>query len=263
MDKEAFIQEESQLKQLVDGDICLVGSVPAGYPGCFADLNGENHKQFTAISPLLGPDGVQLAGYFPTQTSGASFVMTKDNAYPVETYKWADFNLGLEAHYRTSFGEEDVDWRYAEPGEVGLDMKESSAKFKEINYLTAGSTPQNKLWSHFFPVWTTNTQFIGRVSDPEDVWYLEARLYKETSEKYMGYDPEETIPSFFMELEDATEYSNLKAPLNTYMLEAIAKFSTNEWDIENDWDDYIAEFEKLEVERYLALIQKYYDAYKN
>lgn len=262
LDKECFIVDYLELMQYVNDGVFLIGAAPGGQPGCFANLDEEYHKEFVALAPLKGPTGLQYTGFYPTQTSGASFVITKDNEHPVETFRWADFCTSLEAHKRIFFGEEGVDWRLAEPGEVGLDGLESSALFKEINYISSTSTPQNKCWSHTFPVWTTHETFNGRVSDPEDVWYLEARLYKATKEQYLGYEPTEVVRNYYMNADDAVIFTDLQAPINTYVMESIAKFVVGEMSIENDWDSYLNEFTTLKIDDYLALIQKYYDARK-
>ena len=65
---DAFTQDAHQLLQLGENpDTVLVGAVPAGWMGSFANVNGESGRwiEYTTLAPLEGPDGTRFAQYSP------------------------------------------------------------------------------------------------------------------------------------------------------------------------------------------------------
>mgnify|MGYP003784280577 FL=1 len=47
------------------------------------------------------------------------------------------------------------------------------------------------------------------------------------------------IPPAMMTEEDADEYADIMADLHTYVLESVAKFTTGEWDIDKNYDEFV------------------------
>ena len=52
---------------------------------------------------------------------------------------------------------------------------------------------------------------------------------------------------------------DLTAALATYVSEMTARFTIGDVDIQDGWDDYLAELENIGLSRYLALVQEAYD----
>ena len=102
---------------------------------------------------------------------------------------------------------------------------------------------------------------VADYSDPETQWAQEPRLYNETNEKYFPYsDTSKKLPqSLYLLPEESSDYARLKTQIETYAKESLVAFFTGNMDIENDWDSYVAEFEKLELPYYLEINQTAYD----
>lgn len=62
-------------------------------------------------------------------------------------------------------------------------------------------------------------------------------------------------------IEESAEYSNIMSDLDTYANQATLQFITGDLSAENDWDEFIASLESLEVERAQELCQIAYDRY--
>lgn len=56
------------------------------------------------------------------------------------------------------------------------------------------------------------------------------------------------------------EIAESKTTINTYVNETIARFSVGALDIENDWDDYLAELDAMGLERYIEVSREAYEA---
>ena len=92
--------------------------MPGGMPT--ANIGGERIKEFVALPPLEGPDGVRLSVHEPCNylLYPNVFVITKDCEYPEAVFKWADYMYDEEVSMRSRLGEPGVDWVEAEEGEV-------------------------------------------------------------------------------------------------------------------------------------------------
>ena len=258
LDTEAFTQMPDQLRQLVEnGDAVMLGACQTGTPAAFADDTGEATKNFVTLAPLAGPDGVKTTSYTPS-TLGTKCAITKDCQNPQAAFLWLDFLLSEEATMRQVFGVEGTDWRPAQSGEVGLDG--NPGVVKEINVL-AGMNEQNQGAELMTAV--TKKIFDGRVVDPNDQWYIESRLQRETAENYdIGAAPEEILPPFFMTTEDAKTNDEIAGPIYDYVTENIAKFVTGARDLDTEWDTFVEEVQSMGLDQYIELLQKYYDMTK-
>jgi len=258
LDPEAFVQGPEQLRQLVENDeAIMLGACPTGTPAAFALDTGEATKNYTCVPPLKGPSGAQNTGYYPSTLWAGAFI-TKNCKYPEVAFRWLDYLLSEEATIRQVFGEEGVDWRPAQDGEIGLDG--NPGLIKEINVLP-GMYEQNQGIEILCNI--NKKIFNGRVVDPNDEWYIEKRLADETK-KYEGYEPDEVLPPLFMTVDDVKEYSELQAGINQYVTQSIARFITGDMDIETDWEKYLQELKNMGIDRYIEIVQKTYDSqYKN
>lgn len=257
MDGEAFTQDSATFTQLLMGDIVKVGLVPGGHLGLYMPEQCDQTKQFVALEPLTGPDGKSYAAYYPTTPrAGESIVILSNCRTPEAAFRWADYCNSEDMLMAAFYGEEGVDWRPAQEGQVGLDGK--PAIFEEIVNLRVDM--QNKCWGHMAPLFETGAHFNGRAADPDNPYYIEKRLATETGKYVDHVDMSVVVPPFNVASEDIEAYSNYKAQLKTHVQNAIAQFAVGSRDIESEWEMYLEELKTLGLEEYLAICQKSYDA---
>ena len=72
--------------------------------------------------------------------------------------------------------------------------------------------------------------------------------------------PEKVITRIFYSADQLDEIAESKTTINTYVNETIARFSVGALDIENDWDDYLAELDAMGLERYIEVSREAYEA---
>jgi putative aldouronate transport system substrate-binding protein len=61
-----------------------------------------------------------------------------------------------------------------------------------------------------------------------------------------------------MTQEDSDTYSKLIVSIQSQVETNTAAFITGEKDIDKEWDAYVAGFTDLQLDQYLAILQKYY-----
>lgn len=259
MDAESFTQETAQLKQMVTPELTILGSFPTGAPAMVSPNDSEMAKQYTALAPLAGPNGNRTTAYYPSTVSQTSnIIITNACEIPEIAFSYIDYQYGEEV-LLNNFGEENVDWRYADEGEIGIDG--NPAVWELLTVFTG--VAQNKAWLvNVFPAFYNNRLFAGRVAT-DDPWVIEKRLYNETENKYQPYAPDEYMQPLSFTAEETEIYAELKTVINEYVKESIARFVTNNVDVEEGWDEYITELDNMGLEDYLDLVNTVYSRQYN
>ena len=258
LDPAAFTQNVNQLRALTENpNAWIVGAATAGAPGGMSNANSDRSKQYVAVGPLMGPQGVRRSSYKPFAYNLGKFVITQACEYPEAAIRWIDWFASREGSLRVRNGVEGRDWRWAESGELGVNRQQGVyariLKFGKV---------QNVHWNKNVPDFYPDELRNGMVSDENDV---EAYLYKITKELYIDHIPEEVMMPFFMTSEESEEYDELRYLINQYGEESYARFVIGDLDInsDDDWNSYIAEMENLGLARYTEIAQKgYTDQYK-
>ena len=263
-DPEAFVQDSSQLRTLtqISPTVARVGSFQMMHVNWATPFGGELEKQYEAVPPLMGPQGVRTTAYYPLNLRGSKFSITSaaDEVTRIIALKYMDLAHELESgkesgHMVHFFGQMGVDWRWAEPGEMAYTGE--PALWKQI---VPGTVAQenNKYHGHFYPRFTPPGFFDRQVFISDNPFEVESRLYRE-SLKYDPFKPAEVVPPLNYTLAEAQEWAELRAQINTYVEESFARFVTGDMNIERDWDRYLAEFKSLGLDRYIEIMQTAYN----
>ena len=257
LDSQAFVNTQEDLRALNNhgkGEIAIVGAFQGGTPWAGTVASGELKRQYTSLPPITGPNGARTTGFYPKNQRGSRFAITKDAQSPAVAIKWVDLAFTDEGRNVSYFGEEGVNWRNANQGEIA--MTGEPALWKQ---LTVPNVPHNYTWSHFMPTYFPEGFFDRQVPASDDPFSIERWLWVETMEKYEGLQPDEIVPPLFMSLEDGKEQGKLRSEIKTYVDQSFARFVTGDLDIESDWDSYLAQFKALELDRYIDIVQRTYD----
>ena len=237
----------------------LVGAVGSHSISAFADLNGEIHKQYDPLTPLVGPEGLQGASYMPFSSSPANnFVISSSCQNPEAAFRLADFLYCDEATYRMYFGAEGEQYRVADTGEVGINgeqaLYEPLITFTDI---------QNFNWNQQGVSNRSNAWRLGQVAET-DIYKatgLESRLYQ-FSEVYRQFtvSDAETFPmGLFISEADNADYAQITTALTNYVAESVQKFITGGMSLDTDWDGYVSTLESIGIARYEQILQSAYD----
>lgn len=103
----------------------------------------------------------------------------------------------------------------------------------------------------------TNAFRLGQAVGGEDD--SEERLYEAASTYYFPYAKEQTYPLMVMGEDESAKINEFKTAINAYADEMISGFLAGNYDLDSDWDAYLAEFEAMGLDEYLELLQAAYD----
>lgn len=260
MDPQALTRDPAQLVQLGENpDTVILGAASGPNMSVITQLNGASGrwKEYVAVPPLKGPAGVQLTQYDPYQVAPGKFVITKEAKNPEAAFRFADALYDREITLRSTIGEPDVDWRWAEKGEIGLNGQ--PAVYKDMS--SFGVT-QNKHWSQSGIAYRPNSLRLGAVASEDNP--LESILYKETKDKYEPYrvDVKSVLPPLNLTVDQSQEIADLSKTIYDYTSEMMARFIIGDADVDAEWDKYLKTLDGMNLKRYLEIYQTAYEARK-
>lgn len=252
-----FTQDGPAFKSVATaGDRNTIGVVcTAGMGQLFTTSMTDRKAEYVPLDPMIGPEGVQYAAYYPTQPSPI-FTITRDCKNPEAVFRLADFFFDQEATLFSRFGEPGVDWTEPDPDGVALGQAYGAeCTIKAI--LVWGGSSHKSHWSNVTPnimlqKWMDGQQWNG---DPTDAEYMIAQSTATLIDKA----PDEACNLIIYDPEEAEQIADIKTSLETYVKESMARFATGDMSIERDWDSYVKELENIGLQTYIEVSQKAYD----
>ena len=234
-----------------------IGFFTAGFAGAFAPRN-TMRLDYVPISPLMGPKGVQYTPFYPLVPI-VGLVITKDARNPEAIFRWGDYMCGEEASIWSRYGVPEIDWRRPLPGEKSLyDDMGFPPVLAQI--LPWGSI-QNSHWvagsggPGILPLGLTDGMIPSDNPLDNPIWVAKSVPL------HIGKIPpvENRVEKTIFTYQEMMEISDIQNAINTYVNENLALFVTGQRSIERDWDAYVREFERLNLRRYLQIMQSGYE----
>ncbi len=264
---DSFTMEQKDLKAINEGGTeAMIGAIPGPHGGYVGNTGTSNRWfEYGVLPPLKGPNGLQITANHDYTLIEPTVFITTQCKKPELAAQWLDgFFTGLDDQGLTLvYGEKDVAWKYPDAGEVGSDGKPAlyqSLKVPETNpYFGNMSIGINLVITTFFH----SNQRAPKDIYAADLTGFERWLYTET-EKYEPYRApiDMQLPNLYFDEKDINEISKIKADLDTFMNESIAKFVTGAYNLDADYDKFQADLKTIGVDNYVSLTQKTLDAWK-
>src|SRR5699024_9556360 len=175
-----------------------------------------------------------------------AFVITNENEYPASTVRWIDYFYGDEGMKLFFMGVEGETYEETEDGELefmdhitnseeGLTFEREAAK-----YLTFPGG--------LFPAMATEEYFKGTASEPQSL---------EASEKLEPdvISDDDIWPTITHTKEENDKLNGFGTDIQKYVAEMKDKFISGQKPF-SEWDDYVAEIEKMGLDEYLEIKEK-------
>ena len=268
IDPGAFTQNAEAYKKIGDNaDAQLLGAGAGMHPAIFVTVGPEAPygADYDALPPLQGPHA-GFSTYLPNTVPGATFVLTNKASAEVQVaaIKLVDYMFSQEGQLRAHFGEEGVDWRRPEEGDVALN-KEVDAIFAVIPQ-PEGSEPRNSSWgaaAQYFQPKTFRDGWVQSV-DPAEYynWPGYERRLQDATDLMVGKESPDHFPfwAIWPDPTTADAVAMQRQNITDYVNQNALAFVTGSQDLDADWETYVAGLEQLDLAGYLATMQAAYDA---
>lgn len=260
--EDIFMLTEDQLKVLTgDPEGNRVGVCVQGVVSGFVDVSTDVKEEFVACPVLIGPSGRQAtskAGVYFEPT----FIITSECKDPEVAFRWADaqmVDLMKDDYHWVSlkYGPETEanTWRRAEEGEVAVNGSVGGWAMA-FNWGETLNTHWYEMGPGFF-----SDEFKTSVVVDRNVWNQEVVLYDATKDLYEPHGVSVSMPNILlMNSELAEVIGGYGSIFTDYAEQARVKFVNGTWDIDGDWDQYLAELKNMGADEFIDAWQQAYDA---
>jgi putative aldouronate transport system substrate-binding protein len=217
----------------------------------------EIMRRYIGIGPLLGPHGVKLSTVF-TPLPRPNGVITSACKNPEEVFKLFDLMLSDEACLLGRYGERGIDWEYAQDRDISI--YGTPATIRIINQIW--NTIQNKHLAQIGP-YASRPKYSGGVTwdgNKLDGEYMNAQA----ALLHEGFEPDEYVQMLNFTPEEEQGIQKTREDIEAHIRKTIISFITGERNINSDsqWREYIAEFDILGLQSFLAAAQTAYDRWR-
>ena len=267
LDASTYTQTNDQLKQFAqDPSAVMLGAYPhmtaVNVTGLIDETPDQRTKNYGPLAPLKGPNGYQNTPITGQPYYSGFAVITDACKDPELAFRWLDGLYSEEATLNSQIGllDEDEFGRNAtKEGDKGINGK--PALYRSVGKTGAENTfrAQNVTLSR-----RTSDFRLGQWVNYDDPDYQirnnEVRLFEATRDYYEQYaHAKNHLPAAYLTEEESAEASQITATVSSYIEEQMALFVLGTRDLEKDWDNYLKEFENMQLDRLLEIRQNAYD----
>lgn len=264
IDPGAFTQNAEAFKKIGENaDAQLLGAGAGMHPAIFVNTGPGNKygSDYSPLAPLTGPHASYATFNYPVEP-GATFVLTNkaSEEAQIAAIKALDYIYTQEGQLLSNYGEEGVDWRKPQDGDVPIE-EGAEAIFATIP-LPEGAAPRNAAWGATAQ-YNHSKAFRNGWIQATDIFKPEGyeRRLQEATHLYEGKEPEEIFPSWaiWIDPSSADEASMMKTNITDYIDQNALQFVTGSKNLEKDWDAYVKGLDALNLKGYLTIMQQAYD----
>ena len=207
----------------------------------------EDEDKFTFIPALKSPDGKQIWARAANYSEGA-FAITSACENPEVLIRWIDYCNQPEYAVQMAFGMFKPEG-YTEK-EALVPSKDAPGKY-EVNSLPEGVEPSD--WPMSAPIKQACSLVTKEALDEYVAEKASSVAKLEACEVYRPYLSKWPYNyAFKFTPEEVSELSLIQTDIVNYIIQTQARWITD-GGIEEEWDDYLAELERMDVDRYLEL----------
>lgn len=258
IDPEAFTQDQTQLNGTMTGEDIIVGSFIGYSPSAISSIDRWKEAEYIPVI-LDGPNGKKMWSGHKTSPSIGAMVITAANKYPEATIRWIDHTYEEWFSFQMTNGpisEEDEPhnrWQLNADGSFAMtDNKPEGMTGGQWRYLDSGGNdvPYVVLSETWNKREANPNEFRGY--DGKNKMEFVTELIEKDILKFNEY------PALLHKPEHTESLAQFQTDIGEYAKRLIAKWIT-QGGVEEDWDDFLNQLNKLGLEEMLSIYQESYD----
>lgn len=248
IDSEAFTHDSSQYRAKGNQEDALYGF--------YFDWGGTSvvgverfESDYVPLAPLKGPKGHQMWLVREPTIWGGYFAITSANKHVEATIRWADELYEEKTSMQLQYGPIGLTLEETPDGKIKMLDPPDGMTYNDFRYQKAPAITASCILAETFE----NKMIVNETILKDDALY----------QVYAPYLLDEFYPTASVKFtkEENTKMADLKTDIITYIDNKQAAWITGESSIDDEWDEYLKELEKMEIEEMRQLYQDVYDRY--
>ena len=263
---EGFILTESLTMDDEQAEVLNNGELPTVFSLVRTSASKSIYKDdFVGCDALTGPDGVSYASFSPSKPT-VKMLVTANCEDPDAAFRLGDLLSSEEMSITSRYGQRGVHWDYAEDvknasdyvaAQEGYDL---SIILHDNDAFWGSQEVQTSSWLQTGPLVLSYGISNGRGVNASDIDKFNAEV---NACNYMyqnsGKRPDEVIANLIFTTEETEVRADLDTAIKNYKNEFWAGVCSGNIDLEAEWDNYVAELNKIGLDTYLEITQTVYD----
>ncbi|NLY17525.1 MAG: extracellular solute-binding protein [Clostridiaceae bacterium] len=248
IDSEAFTHDSSQYRAKGNQEDALYGF--------YFDWGGTSvvgverfESDYVPLAPLKGPKGHQMWLVREPTIWGGYFAITSANKHVEATIRWVDELYEEKTSMQLQYGPIGLTLEETPDGKIKMLDPPDGMTYNDFRYQKAPAITASCILAETFE----NKMIVNETILKDDALY----------QVYAPYLLDEFYPTASVKFtkEENTKMADLKTDIITYIDNKQAAWITGESSIDDEWDEYLKELEKMEIEEMRQLYQDVYDRY--
>lgn len=245
IDSECFTQDKQAYIAKCAQEPTVVGSLIT-YAG-YNEFGLERVKEeYVAAEPMKGVNGEQLWSKEESGFWRNRLVITSAAKNPEVIMRWADNLYDPEISVQVTYG----------PYGINIEKNENGT----IDMLPA---PEGMTTDQFLLTETTRALPYAVIGEMVDKINIDASMqYKNEISKLMApFCTQEVFPMVYNTAEETEILSTIESPITQYIDQKQAQWISGQADIDAEWEDYLKQLDKMNLDKALEARQQAYDRY--
>ena len=264
--KEVLTQDDTQFLAMLNSEECTTMmffyTSPSRVNTALAWRN-----DFEAVPPLINQKtGKPQTAFRPSSPSNGAFFITKNCKYPELAFKIGDLIVSEYYSIMTRWGQEGVDWDYAEnvpDADKYVAWADGFDKlllaYDDAKFWSSGEI-QNRTFLQRGPYIRRYGVANGRMKDPATSSEFDLHINAgDNLYQIEAYRPEELLLKLVYSEEEMETVADVLPTLKQFRDEWTANVLAGNTDIDADWDNYLNELNNIGLEELINVYQTVYD----
>lgn len=233
--------------------------------------------------PAFSSSIKKAEAYYAPSLTKAGGVITSDCENPDAAFLVLDYMCSPDMSINNRYGEQGITWDYSKNVDfsklfegatpesyIGRIASEYPIPFFYCypvdDFAWNAGIVQNYCYMQAGPAIGLPEAWAGAAircdgTTPENVNYVTwEKKYVQSVLDTLAMRPDESVLFLPMSSSDRAEVSEIQYSLDNYVNHSICAFLSGEWDVDEDWDNYLSVLEKIGVDRALEIYQDSYNS---
>jgi len=250
----SFTQDRAQFTAMVSTDPATVGVFPM-VSTSFLGAQDAKRAEYIIVPPLEGPTGRREQVWSPSLPR-IEMVITKNCKTPEAAFMLGDLMCNEEFSVWQRWGREGIDWKV--PAEGAKSVYDSLGYKAIIEPIAPWGVLQNIWWYQTGPYIVDARWPVGQVADPNNPYDHNIAIGR-TIGPQIQYANRNPIVGLVYNEQEQEIITELHSTILSYVRESFVRFATGDLDLNSDWDKYLAEFDKMGLDKVIEVAQSAYD----
>ena len=254
IDSEVFSMSSEQFNAKAQKDENVIGSFVYIQPEQATGTDINRALEYKSMPPFVAENGKQIYPSTRAISRGLAAIPSKSKN-PAAALRWLDYLYSRDGHVLREYGAPGALYTSYDPETKNIYLTDATGgeELRAKQTLSAGVVLPGRFYDDVIE--------ISAIEKDSESAALQEEAKKNAAElvPYLN----EAFPQMYFDNTNQKRMDLLNTDITKYVDETLVKFVTGSLNIDTEWDNYVAELEKMGLQEIIDIYQDAYDSYIN